>query len=154
MRVAVIGGTGLVGRYTVQALRRDGHDPVVVARSTGVDVATGAGLDDALAGVEAVVDVTNTAATDPSAAREFFATITGRLLDAERRVGVRRHLLLSIVGVDRAEGNGHYAGKRRQEELVQAGPVPYTILRATQFHEFAAHPTSGPTLDSNVPITP
>lgn len=138
MRVAVAGGTGLVGHFTVAALRRMGHDPVVVARSTGVDLTTGTGLDDVLAGVEAVIDATSTAATDTSAAQEFFGTTTGRLLAAEQRAGVRHHVVLSIVGVDRVEGNGHYAGKRRQEALVQAGSVPFTILRATQFHEFAA----------------
>ena len=85
MRVAVVGGTGLVGRYTVEALERAGHEAVVVARSRGVDVATGAGLDGALVGVESVVDVTNTTATDPDAARGFFGAVTGQLLAAERR---------------------------------------------------------------------
>ncbi|MGH3886387.1 MAG: SDR family oxidoreductase [Pseudonocardiaceae bacterium] len=138
MRVAVIGGTGFVGRHTIRALRHTGHDAVVVARSTGTDVTTGAGLDAALAGVEAVIDVTNTAAQDAAAAREFFGTSTGHLLAAEQRAGVAHHVVLSIVGVDRIEGNAHFAGKRRQEELALAGPIPATILRATQFHEFAA----------------
>ncbi|MGH3089387.1 MAG: SDR family oxidoreductase [Rubrobacteraceae bacterium] len=137
MRVAVVGGTGLVGRYTVESLERTGHEAVVVARSRGVDVATGAGLDGALAGVEAVIDVTNKTATDPDVAREFFGATTGQLLAAERRAGVGHHVVLSIVGVDLVEGNAHYAGKRRQEELVEAGSIPFTILRATQFHEFA-----------------
>jgi uncharacterized protein YbjT (DUF2867 family) len=138
MRIAIAGGTGLVGRHTVAALRRMRHDPVIVARSTGVDVVTGAGLDEALDGVEAVVDVTNSPADDASAAVGFFAASTGQLLAAEQRAGVRHHVVLSIVGVDRVEGNAHYAGKRRQEALVEAGPVPFTIVRATQFHEFAA----------------
>ena len=137
MRVAVVGGTGLVGRYTAEALEREGHEVVLVARSQGVDVTTGAGLDGALAGVESLVDVTNTTAMHPAAAREFFGTTTEHLLAAEQRTGVGHHVVLSIVGVDRVEGNGHYAGKRCQEELVQAGPVRTTILRATQFHEFA-----------------
>jgi uncharacterized protein YbjT (DUF2867 family) len=102
-----------------------------------VDVTTGAGLDEALAGVESVVDVTNTTATDPAAAREFFSTTPEHLLAAEQRAGVGHHVVLSIVGLDLVEGNAHYAGKRRQEELVQAGHVPVTVLRATQFHEFA-----------------
>lgn len=137
MRVAVVGGTGLVGRYTVEALEQAGHDAVVVARSQGVDLTTRAGLDDALAGIEAVVDVTNPAETEPGLAREFFGTTTGNLLAAEERAGVDHHVLLSIVGIDGVEGNGHYVGKRHQEELVETGSVPYTILRATQFHEFA-----------------
>ncbi len=138
MRVAVVGGTGLVGRHTSRALRQARHDAVVVARSTGADVVTGAGLDAALAGVEAVIDVTNTVAADAEAAREFFAASTGHLLAAEQRAGVTHHVVLSIVGVNRIEGNAHYAGKRRQEELALAGPIPATIVRATQFHEFAA----------------
>jgi uncharacterized protein YbjT (DUF2867 family) len=137
VRIAVIGGTGLVGRHTVAALERAGHDPVVVARSREVDVATGEGLDDALAGAEAAVDVTNAAAWDPEGAREAFGAMTERLLAAEESAGVGHHLLLSIAGVHRVEGNAHYAGKRRQEEVVEAGPVPFTILPATQFHEFA-----------------
>lgn len=129
---------GSWGRHTTEALRAAGHDAVVVARSTGIDVTTGAGLDAALAGVDAVIDVTNTSAQEREQARAFFSTATGNLLTAEQRASVRHHVVLSIVGVDRIEGNAHYAGKRRQEELALAGPVPATILRATQFHEFAA----------------
>lgn len=137
MRVAVVGGTGLVGRYTVEALEQEGHEAVVVARSSGVDLTTGVGLDGTLAGVESVVDVANTTATDPAVAREFFGATTGHLLAAEQRAGVGYHVVLSIVGLDLVEGNAHYAGKRRQEELVEAGTIPFTILRATQFHAFA-----------------
>jgi uncharacterized protein YbjT (DUF2867 family) len=153
MRVAVIGGTGLVGRHTIRALRHAGHDTVVVARSTGTDVTTGAGLNTALDGVEAVIDVTNTAAQDVAAAREFFATSTGHLLAAEQRAGVTHHVVLSIVGVDRIDGNAHYAGKRRQEELALAGPIPATVVRATQFHEFAAM-VVGWTRDGDVATVP
>jgi uncharacterized protein YbjT (DUF2867 family) len=137
VRIAVIGGTGLVGRHAVDALERAGQKPVVVARSRGVDVATGEGLDDALAGAEAVIDVTNADAWDPEGARAAFGAMTERLLAAEGRAGVGHHVLLSIVSIHRVEGNAHYAGKRRQEEIVEAGPVPFTILPATEFHEFA-----------------
>jgi uncharacterized protein YbjT (DUF2867 family) len=137
MRIAVIGGTGMAGRHTVRALQQAGHDTVVIARSRGVDVTTGQGLDDALAGVQAVIDVTNVQAADARAARELFAAATRHLLAAEQRARVRHHVLLSIVGVDRMEGNAHYAGKRAQEELLSASAVPVTIQRATQFHEFA-----------------
>ncbi len=137
MRVAVAGGTGLVGRHTVEALEREGHEVVVLSRSRGVNVTTGEGLDRALAGVESVVDVLNTTATGSAAAREFFGTTTARLLAAEQRAGMSHHVVLSIVGVDLVEGNAHYAGKRRQEELVRHGSVPASVVRATQFHEFA-----------------
>jgi uncharacterized protein YbjT (DUF2867 family) len=137
MRVAVVGATGRVGRHVVAALRDTGHEAVPVARAVGVDVLTGAGLDDALAGVEAVVDVLNSIETDRAAVEEFFGTTTEHLLAAEGRAGVAHHVLLSIVGIERVEGNAHYAGKRRQEHLVEAGSVPWTILRATQFFDFA-----------------
>jgi uncharacterized protein YbjT (DUF2867 family) len=138
MRIAVAGATGNIGRLTVAALDRAGHDVVGISRSLGVDLSTGAGLDDALAGVEAVVDVTNGPATDPGEAVAYFGTATSNLLAAEQRAGVRHHVLLSIVGIHRIEGNAHYAGKREQERLVTAGAVPWTIVPATQFHDFAA----------------
>lgn len=137
MRVAVAGGTGTVGRYTVEALDRAGHEVVVLARSRGVDIEAGVGLAAALAGVEAVVDAMSTVETDADAARKFFGTTTRNLLAAEERVGVRHHVALSIVNVDKVEGNGHFSGKRLQEEIVLSGSVPNTILRATQFFEFA-----------------
>jgi uncharacterized protein YbjT (DUF2867 family) len=138
VRIAVAGGTGLAGRHTVKALRDTGHDPVVVARSVGVDLTTGRGLADALVDVDAVIDVTNTPTVDPEQARAFFTTTTGQLLTAERNAGVSHHVVLSIVGVDRVEGNAHYAGKRAQERVALAGPVPATILRTTQFFDYAA----------------
>jgi uncharacterized protein YbjT (DUF2867 family) len=138
MRIAVAGATGNIGSLTVAALERDGHDVVPISRSLGVDLSTGDGLDRALAGVDAVVDATNAPATEPAEAVAYFGTATGNLLAAEQRAGVRHHVLLSIVGIDRVEGNAHYAGKREQERLVNAGPVPWTIVRATQFHDFAA----------------
>jgi uncharacterized protein YbjT (DUF2867 family) len=137
MRIAVIGGTGAAGRHVVSALKRTGHEPVVVSRSHGADVLTGKGLDDALRGVETVVDATNLQAPDVEATRELFAASTRHLLAAEERAKVRHHVLLSIVGLERIAGNAHYAGKKVQEELVAAGRIPWTIQRATQFHEFA-----------------
>lgn len=134
-RVAVAGGTGLVGRYVVAALAAAGLEPVVLARSRGVDLTTGAGLDDALTDVATVVDVSNVPTARRREAIDFFTTATGRLLASGERAGVRHHVVLSIVGVDRVD-RGYYAGKRAQEELALAGPVPATVLRATQFHEF------------------
>jgi uncharacterized protein YbjT (DUF2867 family) len=123
MRIAVIGGTGVAGRHTVEALRRAGHDTIVVARSRGVDIATGEGLDDALVGVDTVIDVTNIQAPDAEATRNLFAAATRNLLAAEQHARVRHHVLLSIVGIDRLDGNAHLAGKRQQEaaSLQQSG---------------------------------
>jgi uncharacterized protein YbjT (DUF2867 family) len=110
----------------------------VLARSTGVDLTTGAGLAAALDGVEAVIDVTNTSSVDTEQVRAFFAAVTGHLLAAEDHAGVRHHVVLSIVGLDRIPDVGHYAGKREQERLARSGPVPVTVVRATQFFDFAA----------------
>jgi uncharacterized protein YbjT (DUF2867 family) len=138
MRIAVAGATGNIGALTVAALERDGHEVVRISRSLGVDLATGDGLDDALTGVEAVVDATNGPATDEAEVVAYFGATTRNLLAAEEKAGVWHHVLLSIVGIHEIGGNAHYAGKREQERLVSAGPVPWTIVPVTQFHDFAA----------------
>jgi uncharacterized protein YbjT (DUF2867 family) len=114
MRVAVAGGTGLVGQHRVAALRRAGHEAVVMSRSRGVDLVTGAGLDRAVEGVDAVIDVTNARTLQPEQTAAFFGRVTKQLLSAEQRAGVKHHVLLSIVGIDRLEGNPHYAGRGRR----------------------------------------
>lgn len=137
-RIAVAGATGRIGSLTVAALRARGHDAVEISRASGVDLRSGTGLDDVLAGVDAVIDTTNSPAADAAEAVEFFTTVTANLLAAESRVGVAHHVVLSVVGLDNPTTNPHYAGKRAQEGAVMAGPVPWTIVRATQFHDFAA----------------
>jgi uncharacterized protein YbjT (DUF2867 family) len=136
MKVAVAGGTGLTGRHVIEALRVAGHEPVVLARSVGVDLLTGAGLDAALAGVDVTIDVSNVTTVKRAEAVGFFERAGRRLLEAAARAGVRHHVALSIVGIDRVS-TGYYQGKLRQEEVVRDGSVPWTVVRATQFHEFA-----------------
>ncbi len=136
MRIAVAGGTGLIGHLVVDELRSRGHTTVVLARSVGVDLVTGAGLDHALDGAEALIDVSNIVTTRRTTAIEFFGTATRTLLAGCQRAGVQHHVVLSIVGVDRVPW-GYYQGKRHQEQLAIEGPVPATVLRATQLHEFA-----------------
>jgi uncharacterized protein YbjT (DUF2867 family) len=138
MRIAVAGATGRIGRLTIADLERAGHQTVPVSRAAGVDAYTGAGLDAALRDVGAVIDATNIAARDEAEIIDFFGTITRNLLAAGERAGVRHHVLLSIVGIDHDQAVPHYAGKRAQERLVTSGPVPWSIVRATQFHDFAA----------------
>jgi uncharacterized protein YbjT (DUF2867 family) len=138
MRIAVAGATGNIGSLTVAALERGGHEAVAISRSLGVDLTTGEGLDAALAGVDAVVDATNGPSTDRDETVAYFGTTTRNLLAAEKRAGVRHHVLLSIAAIGHVEGNAHYFGKREQERLVAEGPVPWTIAPATQFHDFAA----------------
>jgi uncharacterized protein YbjT (DUF2867 family) len=150
MKIAVAGGTGVVGSLLVQQLRSAGHEVAVLARATGVDLVTGDGLEHSLDGVEAVVDVLSTATSSSARATEFFTTTTRNLLAAEYAAGVRHHVLLSISGIDDI-GFGYYVGKVAQEHAVEDGKVPFTILRATQFHEFAAQmvdraPSLGPLL--------
>ncbi|RVX41905.1 uncharacterized protein YbjT (DUF2867 family) [Nonomuraea polychroma] len=137
MKIAVAGGTGWVGRLVVDAVYAAGDTPVVLARSTGVDLTTGAGLEEALHGVTAVIDVSNVGTLAKRQAIAFFESATTNLLTAGERAGVVHHVALSIVGSDRVD-LGYYLGKRRQEELVLSGKVPGSVLRTTQFHEFAA----------------
>ncbi|MDZ8276707.1 SDR family oxidoreductase [Microbacterium aquimaris] len=136
MRVAIAGGTGLAGGLVADEARARGHDTALLARSTGVDLTTGAGLDDALNGADAVIDVTNVDTLKADASTTFFERATRTLLAGEQRAGVGRHVALSIIGVDRAPFD-YYAGKRAQEMAIEVGSVPWTILRAAQFHEFA-----------------
>lgn len=154
MRVAVVGATGRIGRETVAALERSGHDVVPISRSAGVDVQSGQGLDAALEGVAAVVDASNTPSQDEREIVEFFGTATRNLLAAEERAGVRHHVLLSIVGIDHGQEVAHYAGKRTQEKEVRAGSVPFSIVRATQFHDFAAMVAGWAEQDGTATIAP
>jgi len=138
MRIAVAGATGRVGRHTIAALEGAGHQAVPLSRAGGVDAYTGSGLAEALAGADAVIDVVNNPSQDRAEIVDFFGTTTKNLLTAGERAGVRHHVLLSIVGLDHDTRAAHYAGKREQERLVAGGPVPWTIVRATQFLDFAA----------------
>lgn len=137
MKIAVAGGTGVVGRHTVEAVRAAGHDAVVLSRSHGVDLVTGAGLDAALTDVDAVIDVASIETLRAAEAIEFFTAATGNLVSAAADAGVAHIVLLSIVGIDRIPYD-YYAGKVAQEKVIEASRVPWTIQRATQFHEFAA----------------
>ncbi|MGY6026564.1 SDR family oxidoreductase [Streptomyces spinosirectus] len=154
MRIAVAGATGNIGARTAAALEQAGHEVARISRSLGVDLTTGEGLEAALTGVDAVVDATSYEAADRDQAVAYFGTATRNLLTAEERAGVRHHVLLSIVGIDRVEGNAHYAGKREQERLVAESPLPWTIVPFTQFHDFAATMTSWTEHDGVAPIPP
>lgn len=139
MRIAVAGGTGLVGSRVVERLRARGDDVVVLARSEGIDLVTGAGLAEALAGVDVVVDASSTPARTSQECIDFFGAVARNLQSAGATAGVRRIITLSIVGIDGLGGGAfaHYDGKNAQERATEAGPVPTAILRATQFHGFA-----------------
>lgn len=137
MRLAVAGGTGVVGGYVVRAAQQSGHDVVVISRRTGVDVCSAEGLEAALEGVEVVIDTTNAGTTNGARARAFFTEATRNLQRAASSQGVARLVTLSIVGIERVPGFGYYEAKLAQESVAGEGPLPATIVRATQFYEFA-----------------
>lgn len=138
MRIAVAGGTGIAGQYVVAAAREAGHDVAVMSRRAGVDVATGVGLTQALKGADVVIDVTNPGSLSARVATRFFERSTEQMLAAGEAAGVHHHVALSIVGIDGVDG-GYYAGKLAQERAVEKSEgVPFTIVRAAQFHEFPA----------------
>ncbi|OON30569.1 MULTISPECIES: SDR family oxidoreductase [unclassified Micromonospora] len=136
MKIVVIGGTGLIGSRLVAALDREGHQAVAASPKTGVNTLTGEGLAGVLDGADVVVDVSNSPSFEDAPVLEFFRTSTGNLLAAEAGAGVRHHVVLSIVGVDRIPDSGYMRAKVAQEELVVASGIPYSIVRATQFVEF------------------
>ena len=135
-RIAVAGATGRVGRHVVDVLNEGGHDVVTISRSNGVDVITGEGLAAALEGVEVVIDTSTGPSPEQGPATEFFLTATRNLEEEGAKAGVRRLVLVSIIGTDKNTG-GYGAAKLAQERAVLAGPIPGRILRAAQFHEFA-----------------
>lgn len=134
MRLAIPGGTGVVGRHVVEVARTLGHDPVVLTRSAGVDLLAGTRIEDHLEGVDAIIDVTSVQTMSAKTSTDFFRTVTQHLVTAGRRQGVRHHVALSIIGADAAPFS-YYAGKQVQENLVLAQPNG-TVVHAAQFHEF------------------
>src|SRR5467141_1713346 len=136
MKIVVIGGSGLIGKKLVKNLRQQGHEVVAASPSLGVNTVTGEGLAQALAGAQVVVDVANAPSWEDKAVLEFFETSGRNLLAAEAAAGVGHHVALSVVGTDRLLASGYFRAKMAQENLIKASPIPYTIVRATQFFEF------------------
>ncbi len=136
MKILVIGGSGLIGTKLITKLQGHGHQVSSASPSSGVDAVSGAGLAEAMTGIQVVVDVTNSPSFEDAAVLKFFETSTGNLLSAETAAGVGHHVALSIVGAERLPNSGYMRAKLAQEKSIKAGTVPYTILRATQFFEF------------------
>jgi uncharacterized protein YbjT (DUF2867 family) len=134
-KIAVAGATGRVGRHVVDVLETGGHEVVAMSRSSGVDVVTGDGLAEALVGVECVIDVATGPSPDQEAATEFFTAAARNLQEAGERAGVRRMVVVSIIGVDRFTA-GYGAAKLAHERAMLSGPIPVRVLRAAQFYEF------------------
>jgi uncharacterized protein YbjT (DUF2867 family) len=135
MKIVVIGGTGLIGSKTVAILGQGGHEVVAASPKSGVNSITGEGLKEAMTGAQVVIDLTNSPSFEDKAVLEFFETSGRNLLPAEAAAGVRHHVALSIVGIDRTD-NGYFRAKVAQEKLIETSGIPYTIIRATQFLEF------------------
>jgi uncharacterized protein YbjT (DUF2867 family) len=138
VRIAVAGGTGIVGKYVINAAERAGHQATSLSRATGIDLRTGVGLQAALEGVDVIVDATNENRLSAARATAFFTAVTRRLQDAGSAAGAGRLITLSIVNIDRVSSYGYYKAKLAQEAAALEGPLPVTIVRATQFHEFPA----------------
>lgn len=155
MKIAVIGGTGRVGSQVVDLLNSHGHEAVPHSPSTGLDVLTGKGMAEALEGVDVVVNLTNSPTFD-EASFEFFQKSMDNMIKAADEAGVGHALILSIVGVDLVPELDYYRAKTLQEDLLKAGPVPYTIVRSTQFFEFMEATMSWTSDDTTVrlPATP
>jgi uncharacterized protein YbjT (DUF2867 family) len=154
MKIVVIGGSGLIGKKTVNDLRQHGHEVVAASPSSGVNALTGEGLARAFAGAAVVVDVSNSPSFADAAVLEFFETSTRNLLAANREAGVGHHVALSVVGADRLSDSGYMRAKVAQEGLIAASKVPYTIVRATQFFEFVGGIAQSATEGNTVRLPP
>lgn len=153
MKILIAGGTGLIGRQVVEILKDEGHEAVPASPSNGINSVTGEGLDEAMTGVDVVVDLTNTTDFDEDVVVSFFTNSTNNLLAAEKKAGVQHHVALSVVGTDRIGPVGYFAGKTAQEDAIRNGGVPYTVVRATQFFEFIPMIADVSTRDGSVFLT-
>ena len=154
MKIVVIGGSGLIGKKVVTNLRQHGHEVVAASPSSGVNTVTGEGLAQALAGAQVVVDVANAPSWEDNAVLAFFETSGRNLLAAEAAAGVGHHVALSVVGTDRLLASGYFRAKMAQEKLIKASPIPYTIVRATQFFEFVGGIAQSATEGQTVRLPP
>lgn len=154
MKVVVIGGTGLIGSNVVARLRDHGHDVVPASPRLGINTLTGEGLAPALEGASVVVDVSNSPSFADADVLAFFQTSTRNLLAAEEDAGVGHHVALSIVGIDRSPDNGYFKAKIAQEKLIESGPIPYSIVRSTQFLEFVDGIADAATIGNEVHMPP
>src|SRR5262245_2577097 len=154
MKIVVIGGSGLIGSKLVTKLSAQGHHAVAASPNSGVNTLTGEGLAEVLAGASVVVDVSNSPSFEDAAVLKFFETSTRNLLTYEATAGTRHHVALSIVGVERPSESGYFRAKAAQEKLIKGSSIPYSIVHATQFFEFAKSIADAATSGNTVRIAP
>lgn len=135
MKILVVGGTGLIGANVAGKLKNQGHEVVIGSPSHGINIITGEGLSEALRGTDIVIDLSNSSSPEEENALNFFETAGKNLVAAEKLAGIRHHVVLSIVGIDRVQYIGYMRAKKNQEDIVKNAGIPYTIIRSTQFHE-------------------
>ena len=150
LKIVVIGGSGLIGSKVVNNLRQFGHDVFAASPSSGVNTVTGEGLTQALAGVQLVIDVANSPSFEDGPAMEFFQKSGRNLRAAEVAAGIKHHVALSVVGTERLTASGYFRAKLAQEKSIKDSPIPYTIVRATQFFEFTKAIAQGGTIGDSV----
>ncbi|AYL97818.1 SDR family oxidoreductase [Mucilaginibacter celer] len=152
MKIVVIGGTGLIGSQTVALLKAAGYDVVAASPNNGVNTLTGEGLTEVLQGAQVVVDLSNSPSFEDTAVMNFFKTANENLMPAEKAAGVQHHIALSVVGTKNLQASGYFRAKQVQEDLIQASGIPYTIVHATQFFEFAGGIVYMSTADGKVTL--
>ena len=154
MKIVVVGGTGLIGGRLVEHLRDAGHEVIAASPSQGINSVTGEGLAEALTGADLVYDIPNSPSWSDADVLEFFQKSTGNIVREAEKAGVKHHIVLSIVGVDRMTDIGYMRAKVAQEDIAKSSGVPYTIVRATQFHEFIPALVQGGTKDGVATLSP
>lgn len=154
MKIVVVGGTGLIGSKLVNKLKGFGHEVVAASPSKGINAITGEGLAEALKNTQVVVDVANAPSFEDKAVLEFFETSGKNLMAAEKNAGVGYHIALSVVGSERLTESGYFRAKIAQEKLIQSSPIPYTIVRATQFFEFLGSIAEGSADGQSIHLPP
>lgn len=154
MKIVIIGGTGLIGSKTAERLRKKGHEVIAASPNTGVNTLTGEGLAEALKNAEVVIDLANSPSFEDKAVLDFFQTSGRNLMAAEKAAGVKHHIALSIVGVDRLPDSGYMRAKVAQEKIIREAGIPYTIVHSTQFMEFLAGIVQSGTVGDKVRLSP
>jgi uncharacterized protein YbjT (DUF2867 family) len=152
MKIVIIGGTGLIGSQVTNMLK-DKHEVIAASPNTGVNTITGEGLEEALKNADVVIDVSNSPSFDDDPVMNFFKTSNQNLLPAEKKAGVQHHIALSVVGTDKLQDSGYFRAKQVQENLIKESGIPFTIVHATQFFEFAGGIVAMSTSDGKVKVS-